>query len=340
MTIQYTNLRPEAGPAKLGVMDTLSLIKKAFFDRSERIPMGKLPEVKPDLIKFLIPTEEMKFIWFGHSTLLLHLDGQTILIDPVFSGSASPFSFLVKRFQPPVLSLSELPPIDSILLSHDHYDHLDKETIKFFKNKTTKFIVPLGVGSRLQKWGIPSERIRELSWGESVSESTITFTAAPAQHFSGRGLFDRNKTLWASWVIKGQFENIFFSGDSGYDVHFKDIGNRFGPFQYAFLENGQYNERWPDVHMQPEDTIQAYVDLNAQTLIPIHWGMFDLSLHHWSEPIIRLSKFTKAWHIPMLTPRLGEVIEASTHKSENWWEGLATEESQLPQFTTQELALK
>ncbi len=340
MTITYTNLRPEAGPANMGILEGLSVMKKILFDRGARVPQSKLPEVKPDLFKFLIRSEEFKFIWFGHSTLLFNLDGQIILIDPVFSGSASPFSFLFKRFQPPALKLAELPHINTILLSHDHYDHLDKETIKFFKDKSVNFIVPLGVGDYLEKWGIKVSRIRELSWGESTKQGTIVFTATPAQHFSGRGPFDRNKTLWASWVIKGEHENIFFSGDSGYDAHFKDIGNRFGPFQYAFLENGQYNERWPDVHMQPEDTIQAFVDLNAQTLIPIHWGMFDLSLHHWSEPIVRLSKFTKAWHIPMITPRLGEVIETFNYKSEDWWENLELKESRIQNYPLQELATK
>jgi L-ascorbate metabolism protein UlaG (beta-lactamase superfamily) len=315
----YVNQNKEKGPGELRFFDTLTLIKKVLCESDSRIPKSPLPEVKPDLAAFLEPSETMKFIWFGHSTLLLNLDGQIILMDPVFF-HASPTSLMVKRFQPPVLSLSELPAINTIVISHDHYDHLDKKTIAFFRDKTNHFLVPKGVGVHLRDWGIEAERITELMWNESVERNGLLYRALPAQHFSGRGLFDRNETLWASWAIKGKTENIYFSGDSGYGPHFEEIGDQHGPFDYAFLENGQYNERWPDIHMQPEETLQAYVDLNAKHFVPIHWGMFDLSLHHWSEPVKRSHEIAKAWHIPIITPRLGEVVDEDHRPDMAWWE--------------------
>lgn len=338
---QYLNIRTDAGPNKMKLWDTLKIVKKIFFDKNSRAPEGKLPEVRPDFVSFLIPAEQTKFIWFGHSTLLLNVDGETVLIDPVFSGSASPFSFLVKRFQPPVVELTELPHIDVIVISHDHYDHLDEISIKFFKDKTTEFIVPTGVGEHLINWGIPKERIFERSWGESVERSGIKFTATPAQHFSGRGLFDRNKTLWASWIIQGQKEKIFYSGDSGYAAHFKNIGEEYGPFDLAFLENGQYNVRWPDVHMQPEETLKAMVDIKAKTFVPVHWGMFDLSLHHWAEPIKRSYRIAQSWNIPIITPKIGEVIENRNYMNVQWWETVNQEQTiSEPSNATPEFSIK
>lgn len=303
---------------KLNPLETLSLMKKVFLDGSRK-PSGKLPERRPDLLSFLKRSDHMKFIWFGHSTFLLNVDDHIILVDPVFH-HASPFSFLVKRFQAPVLNLSELPFVETILISHDHYDHLDRHTIAFYKEKETRFLVPSGVGKHLRNWGIADSRITELSWHETAEINGTIFRAAPAQHFSGRGFFDRNVTLWASWIIEGKNDKIYYSGDSGYGPHFQEIGRKYGPFDYAFMENGQYNVRWPDVHMQPEETLQALIDLNAEFLIPVHWGMFDLSLHHWTEPIVRTYTIAKNWDIPILTPRLGEIVDWNNHPDEPWWE--------------------
>ena len=335
----FYNIKEDAGPNKMSFWDTVKIVKKVFFDKASRAPKRKLPEVKPDIVSFLIPGDTVKFIWFGHSTLLLNLDGQTILIDPVFSNTASPFDFMVKRFQAPVLKLEELPHIDTIVISHDHYDHLDKQTIKYFIDKTTDFITPVGVGSHLRDWGVPSSRISELNWGDTVSRNGINFIAAPAQHFSGRGLFDRNETLWASWIVQGKHDKIFYSGDSGYSDHFKEIGHRYGPFDFAFMENGQYNERWPDVHMQPEETLQAMLDLNAHTLIPVHWGMFDLSLHHWTEPIVRTYKIAKAWDLPIITPRFGEVVDTGSSQTYSpWWEPFVqSNEQSIPLIQTNQI---
>lgn len=317
---RYINTKPNR-PYKFGFCDTLSVAYKFLFETGARSPQALLPEVKPDLASFLVPGQKVKFVWFGHSTLLLNIDGRIVLLDPVFSGHASPFSWMVKRFQPAALKREELPPIDLIVISHDHYDHLDQETIEFFKEKDTQFAVPLAVGQHLRSWGVPSERIAELNWYETFSFKGLTLTATPAHHFSGRGLFDRDKTLWASWIIQGTHERIYYSGDSGYADHFKEIGERFGPFDLAFVENGQYDERWLDAHMLPEETIQAAVDLKARTFVPVHWGMFDLSIHHWTDPVKRSSKLAKERGLPFLSPRLGEIVDRNVEQSfQEWWD--------------------
>lgn len=308
------------GEPNLSLSEMAKLTKRMLWDSETRIPKGKLPESHPNVAEFLKPSESLKFIWMGHSTLLLNVNQKIILIDPVFSDNASPTSLFVKRFQAPVLKLEDLPPIDAIVISHNHYDHLDKETILFFKNKHTRFILPLGVGEDLLDWGIKANRIVELDWFTSYEEFGISFIATPAQHFSGRGLFDKNKSLWASWVIKTDKQNIFYSGDTGYSDHFKKIGDKYGPFDVAFLENGQYNKQWPDIHMQPEETLQAFIDLNAELLVPVHWGMFDLSLHHWAEPAERTYVIAKAWDIPLLTPELGQIIDLDYgFETRAWW---------------------
>ena len=307
------------GPS-MSFWETIKVVNEVFFNKSSRSPKTKMPEIKPDLAEFLKPSDATKFIWFGHSTLLLNIDGKTVLIDPVFSNYAFAIDILVKRFQPPVLKLEELPPIDYVVISHDHYDHLDKKSVLFFKDKKARFLVPTGVGEILKDWGISADRFTERNWHESVNESGITFTATPAQHFSGRGLFDRNKTLWASWIIQGQNDKIYFSGDSGYGPHFKEIGEKYGPFDLAFIENGQYNERWSDIHMLPEDTLQAHLDLNAHYMVPIHWGMFDLSLHNWSEPVERTYKIATNWHIPYISPKIGQIIHLGEKiETKPWW---------------------
>jgi len=294
-----------------------------FSGGKDRTPEEKLPEVKPDLEKFLSASNELKVIWFGHSTFLLNMSGKIILVDPVFSGSAAPVSFMVKRFQKPVLSLNELPQIDYIVISHDHYDHLDMESIKFFKHKSAKFVTPLGVGSHLQKWGIEKGRITEFDWWEEREFDGITFVATPAQHFSGRDGFHENQTLWASWVIKNFEHNIYFSGDSGYDTHFKDIGEKYGPFDLAFIENGQYNEKWKAVHMLPEEAAQAYFDLKAKRYFPVHWGMFELSFHSWFEPIVKIDKLARERGIDLVTPLLGEVISVNEKlRTSSWWKNI------------------
>lgn len=291
---------------------------KSWWDSSDdRDPIEHLPDIKPDLDEFFRNPQEFKGIWFGHSTFLLQLDGKTILLDPVFSAGAAPASFLVPRFQPPVLRLDQLPKVDFIVISHDHYDHLDFETIEHFMDKPTRYIVPLVLGEHLRYWGVPKKKIVERDWWESYSEQGLSFTATPCQHFSGRG-FTPNQTLWASWVIKSSSANLYFSGDSGYDIHFKEIGERLGPFDIAFMETGQYNPLWPEVHLMPKDGVKAFHDLRAKRYFPIHWGMFALSTHPWFEPIELIHQASKEEGFQLLAPRIGEVF-GMQHPVEAWW---------------------
>ncbi|WP_412472212.1 MBL fold metallo-hydrolase [Halobacteriovorax sp. RT-2-1] len=287
-----------------------------------RYPEKSLPSIKPDMEKFLEKSDHVKSIWFGHSTILLNVDSKIVLIDPIFSGSSSPVPLFVKRFAPPVLSLEELPEIDYIIISHDHYDHLDMTTMKFFaKKKDVKIITPLGVGSHLKRWGIDDSRITELDWWQDVDFEGIKFTATPAQHFSGRDQAHENTTLWASWVVKTQNNNLYFSGDTGYDIHFKEIGARLGPFDVAFMESGQYNPDWFAVHLLPEEWPKAYADINAKYYFPIHWGAFSLSFHTWDDPILKLDEYAQQGVLKLMAPKLGEIVsfDEQEYVTKKWW---------------------
>lgn len=322
---------------------------KQWKDNSEGVPNQKLPAQSPNLAEFLKsdPEHKIKFIWIGHSTFLLRMAGRTILVDPVFSASVSPVPVLARRFQAPPLKLNELPAIDFILISHDHYDHLDMQSIKYFQSRACKFIVPLGISSHLAHWGISRDRVIERDWWESVEFEGLKFTATPSQHFSGRDLFHSNKTLWASWVIQYREQKVYFSGDSGYDTHFKEIGERFGPFDIAFMETGQYNEKWEEVHMLPEQSAQAYFDLKAKSYVPVHWGMFELSIHAWYEPIERIFQLAQERSINLMTPKLGELIslEQSDDKlshdraQQKWW-SFALKQNTKDHFASQEISQK
>ncbi|WP_413587342.1 MBL fold metallo-hydrolase [Bdellovibrio sp. HCB274] len=291
----------------------------------DRVPAQSLPEVKPDFAEFLKPSNDLKVAWFGHSTILLNFDGKIVLIDPVLSNSTGPLGIMMKRFQNPVVELADLPKIDAIVISHDHYDHLDMDSIKFFKDKDVPFIVPLGVGAHLTSWGIAAERIQELDWWQSTKVADLELIATPAQHFSGRGMFNQNKSLWASWVIKNDKHRIFFSGDSGYDTHFKDIGEKLGPFDMAFVESGQYNEKWAEVHLLPQESVQAFKDLNAKRYFPIHWGMFSLAFHSWYEPLEKLTAAAEANGMVLVTPKIGEVVSVNdSYLSTRWWNSSVT----------------
>ncbi len=323
----HENIQASRQKRKRGFFYRLKRFKKVFDDKKEHAkPSVKLPEEKPNLDKFISYKEGLFYVWLGHSTFLVNLNGEIILFDPVFSTYAAPFVFLNKRFQPPVISLDELPLIDYIVISHDHYDHLDTKSIKHFIDKDTKFVVPLGVFSHLRSWGINSKRVTELDLWEKTKQSDLTFIATPAQHFSGRAKFFQNNTLWVSWVIYDKKYKIFFSGDSGYFTHFKEIGNKYGPFDITFLENGQYNKDWPTSHLFPDQTIQAFKDLKGKALMTVHWGMFDLSVHNWYDPIEHSSKLSSKENIVHFTPKIGEVVNVDKkNKTTKWWKNLLDE---------------
>lgn len=259
--------------------------------------------------------------WYGHSAFLIEMDGKKIMLDPMLGDHASPFSFAVKRFTRDLaIPIDSLPEIDAVILSHDHYDHLDYPTIVKMKHKVKHFYVPLGIASHLWHWGIDSSKITELDWNEQTKIGSIELICTPSQHFSGRGLGDSGSTLWCSWVIKGSRKSIFFSGDSGYFSGFKTIGENHGPFDLALIECGQYNELWHEIHMMPEESAQAALDLKAKAAMPIHWAMFELSLHAWTEPIERVTKKAEELNLILTTPKIGERFSLDEElPNTEWW---------------------
>ncbi|MFL6661863.1 MAG: MBL fold metallo-hydrolase [Rhizobacter sp.] len=260
----------------------------------------------------------------GHSSHLLKLQGKYWLIDPMFSDRASPVSFAgPKRFGAPPLALEQLPPIEGVILSHDHYDHLDAATIEYLALRVQRYFVPLGLKARLIGMGVPAERVQELDWWQSATQAGVRLTATPAQHFSGRTPWDRNRTLWASWVIESGEQCLYYSGDSGYSGAFKAIGERFGGFDLALIENGEYDVHWPAVHMTPEESIQAFQDLKAKVLFSVHNSTFDLAFHTWHEPLDRLADLAVAKNVELATPEIGEVMTVGQPRvNRRWWVGL------------------
>lgn len=263
-------------------------------------------------------------IRLGHSSHLLKLRGAYWLIDPVFGERASPVSWAgPKRFHPPPLALSEVPSIEGLILSHDHYDHLDVPTIEALKERVKRYFVPLGVSARLQSMGVAPERIQEFDWWQEGRHGDVVLTAAPAQHFSGRSPWDRNRTLWASWAIATGDARIFYSGDTGYFPGFKEIGERLGSFDIALMENGAYDSNWPMVHMRPEETVRAFTDLKAKLLYLVHNSTFDLAFHGWREPLDRVADLAQQQGLPLATPEIGEVLTLGrTRENKLWWKDL------------------
>ena len=302
--------------------DWLTMTCRFLFEKNDQMPTVVLPTQQVDFSYFSTQQkDQLNSTWLGHSSIMLNINGYKILFDPVFEKKVSivgPTRFNGDvPFNPEMLS-----NIDVVIISHNHYDHLNKYSIQLLTPKTKKFIVPLLVGEQLVSWGVPHNKIVELDWWEGTAfDNNLKITATPAQHFSGRGVRDRNKTLWASWVITTPEYKVFFSGDSGYFNGFKDIGNRFGPFDITFIECGAYDELWRPVHMFPEETVQAHLDLKGKVLHPIHWGTFNLALHSWYDPMQRLAKAATAKHIVITTPMAGQSIQyGSGDLGSYWWE--------------------
>ena len=288
----------------------LSVSKDFILGVPRTKPEFDFPQEKVDSIYLEESIHINKLIWFGHSAFLLQLDGKNILLDPMLGESPSPHPFIgTKRFNKELpIEIEKLPKIDAIIISHDHYDHLDYESIQLLKEKTAIFFVPLGVGKHLKSWGIDSNDIKELNWWDETEFKDIQLAFTPSRHFSGRGFSDGSSSMWGSWVIKGKTKNIYFSGDSGYGPHFKEIGDKYGPFDFAMMECGQYNENWVNIHMVPEETVEASIDLKTKVMMPIHWGAFALSLHAWDDPILRVTKKAKTLNLPITVPIIGEII--------------------------------
>ena len=284
-------------------------------------PKISIPFVETDLKN--LSKDQNVFIWFGHSSYFIQLNGVSFLVDPVFSKFGSPFRFFNKVFPGSDFYTADLmPEIDYLVITHDHYDHLDYPTVKSLKNKVKQVILPLGVGSHFEKWGYAEEQLLEEDWGGSfVLKNNLQITFTPARHFSGRK-FNRNNTLWSSFILQSADKKIFLGGDSGYDSHFKMIGEKYGPFDFAILENGQYNEAWKYIHTLPEDVIQASEDLKAKKIIPVHSAKFALALHAWNEPLTTVSAFAKEKNLSFLTPKIGQILNLDQENIpfEKWWE--------------------
>ena len=288
------------------------------------------------------PDGGLRVSWIGHSTMLVEIDGYRVLTDPIFSDRASPATWAgPHRFSPPALEISELPPVDAVLISHDHYDHLDMASIVALDALGVRFFVPLGIGAHLEYWGVDPERIEEMDWWEEARLGGLTFACLPARHFSGRGLFNRDSTLWASWAVVGDENRVYFSGDGSMSPDFLRIGERYGPFDIAMIESAAYNRLWADSHLGPEQAVDAFLMVRGRLMVPIHWGTFALGLHGWTEPPERLLQAAAARDVHLVVPTPGEsVVPSSPPTQVAWWPELPWESaeeapvvaSNLPRF--------
>ena len=306
-------------PQLTGGVSMFKVMREFFFNKDKRnVPSHELPSKKTDL--FQLDPRENVLVWFGHSSYFIQLDGKKFLIDPVLNGHASPIKFTTRSFKgSDVYQADDIPQIDFLLITHDHYDHLDYETILQLKPKTNKVITGLGVATHFERWGYDKNIITEMDWNEEVKIENFIVNTTPARHFSGR-TFKRNTSLWLSFVLASPGKKIFIGGDSGYDIHFKMIGEKFDSFDLAILESGQYNPYWKFIHMMPEETVQAAEDLRAKKLLPVHWAKFSLSLHAWDEPIKRVVAEAKTKGVEVVHPMIGEAVYLDKENSfTEWW---------------------
>ncbi|MBG0831339.1 MBL fold metallo-hydrolase [Planomonospora sp. ID67723] len=296
------------------------LIRDMIFNRDGRKPAGPVPLVTAPAVP---PSETgLSVIWYGHATTLVEIEGRRVLFDPVWSDRVSPLPFAgPRRLHPLPAPLTDLPAIDAVVISHDHYDHLDRATVRALTAaQSAPFLVPLGIGAHLERWGVPAERIVELDWEEEATVAGLRFVATAARHFSGRA-FKRNDTLWGSWVVAGASKRVFYAGDSGYFDGYARIGADHGPFDLTLMPIGAYSPSWPDIHMDPEEAVTAHLDLGGKLLLPVHWATFTLALHPWAEPVDRLRHEAKAHDVRLAIPRPGDRIDtADPPLLDPWWE--------------------
>ena len=295
-------------------------LNKQFFKKEGR-EVQSIPII-PFNKQWQFSHDAMQSIWYGHSAIYMNLNNSNILIDPMFGDDAAPIApFKVRRFSTATLGIiDDLPEIDLVLISHDHYDHLDYKSILKLKDKTRHFYVALGVKRHLVSWGIAEDCITEFNWWEDMLFRDIKITFTPTRHFSGRGFTDRAKSLWGGWVLKTEQENIWFSGDSGYGTHFTEIGERLGPFDFAFMECGQYNENWHQIHMYPEESVQAALDARVLNCMPVHWAGFALAQHSWQEPVERFVERSKLEKLNFIVPKIGELFHVKSTSVSKWWQ--------------------
>lgn len=299
------------------------ILRDLIFGKERRKPSGPIPIIAPGAWKQASGAVEA--VWLGHASTLVEVEGHRVLIDPVWSLRCSPTSFAgPRRLHPMPVALADLPPMDAILISHDHYDHLDMATvIELTLTQSAPFLVPLGVGAHLERWRVPADRIIELDWNESVTIGRLELIVTEARHFSGRA-FRRNDTLWGSWVIAGREHKVFYTGDTGYFPGFAEIGSQHGPFDLTLIQIGAYSPYWPDIHMTPEEAVATHLDVRGGLLLPVHWATFNLALHSWGEPVDRLWRETKQNDITLAVPRPGERVKVNDPlEVDGWWQALA-----------------
>jgi L-ascorbate metabolism protein UlaG (beta-lactamase superfamily) len=313
-TVPATLVRPGAAP---------KILREMLFGKQKRAPAAPVPLATPG--RAAPEGGTLQVIWYGHSTALVEIEGRRVLFDPIWSDRCSPSSLVgPRRLHPPPVALADLPPVDAIVISHDHYDHLDLPTVRtLLRSQEAPFVVPLGVGAHLERWGVPADRLVELDWGDAVDIAGLRLTAAPARHFSGRTLV-RNYTLWASWILAGPTRKVFFSGDSGYFDGYAAVGAEHGPFDLTLIQVGAYGAAWPDIHMTPEEGVTAHLDLRGGVLIPLHWATFNLAPHDWAEPVDRLWVEAKARGVTLAVPRPGERVDVDAPPPvDGWWQAVA-----------------
>lgn len=308
-----------------------------------RVPLGPLPSINPLDTWTQAPASGLRATWLGHSTVLIELEKVRVLTDPVWGPRASPSRIAgPKRFQPVPVPLRAVPPVDLVVISHDHYDHLDYPTIRELAKRDVPFVTSLGVGAHLEAWGVQPERIVELDWWEShrLPSTGLTVTAAPSQHFSGRGLKDRNATLWSSFVLRSERHAVFFSGDTGLTPQYVEIRQRLGPFDLVMLEVGAYHPAWGDIHLGPDNAMKALALLGGGAFLPVHWGTFSLAMHAWDQPAERLLEVGGKAGVHMVMPRLGEPVEpAQVERVEPWWRGVDAKTGGSARADTEEASL-
>jgi L-ascorbate metabolism protein UlaG (beta-lactamase superfamily) len=314
-----------SGETSLGSTNVWEFVVEYFRGAKERKPPVPVPMDVPDAIALeSIHENGVRFIWLGHSTVYLELDGTRVLVDPVWSDRASPFRIVgPKRTHPMPMALADLPTVDVVVISHDHYDHLDPSVVRELAPQGVTFAVPLGIGADLEAWGVATERIIELDWWESAAVGSLALTATPARHFSGWQATDRDQTLWSSWTLVGPKSRVFYSGDTGWQDNFKTIGDEYGPFDLTIMKCGAYGDGWPDIHINGIEAVEAHRLLNGRRMLPVHWLTFDLALHPWDEPVRQAVDAGEELGAEVITPQVGELIDLEGRvTTTRWWESM------------------